>query len=124
MNFLAVFIGGGLGSLARYGVSKIVTGNFSTDLPFATLVSNVLSCLVLAGAIGIFNDKLVEHPWLKLFLLIGFCGGFSTFSAFSFESLELFRTGNLTYGIANIAVSVLACLGIIYFFTRDAQGII
>ncbi|NQY09850.1 MAG: fluoride efflux transporter CrcB [Flavobacteriales bacterium] len=121
MNYLAVFIGGGLGSLARFGVSKFITANFTTNLPVATLLSNILSCIVLASLVGVFSDKIIEHPWLRFFLLIGFCGGFSTFSTFSYESLELIRSGNLLYGIANIAVSIFACLGIIYFFTKNSQ---
>ena len=117
-NILAVFIGGGLGSLARYGISELVRVNFRSSFPVATLCSNVLSCIVLALAVGMFADKI--SPGMKLFIIAGFCGGFSTFSTFSYETIELIRSGNTLIALLNVLISVIVCFAIIYFLIRTA----
>ena len=114
-----VFIGGGLGSLARYGVSVFVKSNFQFVFPLATLVSNIISCVVLAIVVGIFSEKILTNNSLAVLIVIGFCGGFSTFSTFSFETVELFRSGNSGIAIANILISITACLGIIFLLTKS-----
>lgn len=118
-NIFFVFLGGGLGSLARYGISEIVRSNFKSSFPFATLCSNIISCLVLAVTIGYFSGKLADNQALKIFIIIGFCGGFSTFSSFSFETVELIRSGNILFAIANILISVTVCVALIYFLTKQ-----
>ena len=119
-NILAVFIGGGLGSLARYGISEFVKLNFRSVFPIATLCSNVLSCVVLALAVGLFADKI--SPGMKLFMVAGFCGGFSTFSTFSFETIELMRTGNTLIALFNVLISVIICFAIVFFLTRTSAS--
>ena len=117
-NLLAVFIGGGLGSVLRYGISLLVQQHFKTFFPLATLLSNLLSCLILAITIGYFYEKISDQPFVKLMLIVGFCGGFSTFSTFSFETVELFRSVHFGYAIANILISVGVCTGIVYFLVK------
>ena len=119
MNILAVFIGGGLGSLARYGISTVVAAAINSSLPVATFISNLSSCLIFGVTFYLFPEKMLENSTFKLLLITGFCGGFSTFSSFSFETLELFRNGNIFYGIANIAVSIITCSAILYFLVSE-----
>jgi len=118
-NILMIFVGGGLGSLARYGISVFVKSNFQFVFPLATLLSNIISCVVLAIVVGIFSEKVLTNNSLAALIVIGFCGGFSTFSTFSFETVELFRNGNNSFAIANILISITACLGIIFFLTKS-----
>jgi fluoride exporter len=118
-NLFLVFLGGGLGSLARYGVAAFVWNNYKTAFPAATFISNIVSCLVLALTVSFFSGKIEISPALRTFIIIGFCGGFSTFSTFSFETVELMRSGNMTIAIANILVSVSACIALIWFITKE-----
>lgn len=110
---LFVFLGGGVGSLIRYGISSLMTG-FSQRFPFGTLLVNVISCILLGYLIGIASKNILS-PEMKLFLMVGLCGGFSTFSTFTAESFQLFNTGNALYGIIYMTASFLLCLLAIYF---------
>ena len=118
-NLIAVFIGGGLGSIARLGISLIIYERFKTVFPLATLISNTLSCFILALAILLLGVKLNLNVPLRMLLLTGFCGGFSTFSTFSFETIELIRSGNIWYAVANILLNVALCLGVILFVVKN-----
>lgn len=119
-NLFLVFLGGGLGSIARYGISELVRQQFKSVFPLATLLSNIISCIVLALAVGFFTEKVGNNPTLRILIVVGFCGGFSTFSTFSFETVELFRTGNAVVAIANILISVAVCVSLIYFLTKHS----
>lgn len=118
-NLLLVFVGGGLGSLARFGISEIVKNNFKSSFPIATLCSNILSCLILALMVGLYSGKADASPAMKTLLVVGFCGGFSTFSTFSYETVELMRSGNVIYAIANILISVVVCISLIFFLSKQ-----
>ena len=119
-NLLLVFLGGGLGSIVRFGIYEFVRSNFKTVFPVATLCSNIISCIVLGLVVGIFNEKIGSNPTLRILFIAGFCGGFSTFSSFSFETVELIRSGNTMIAIANVLISVIVCISLIYFLIKQS----
>lgn len=117
MNFLLIFLGGGLGSITRFGISVLVAKT-ALHSGVSTLISNVVACLLLAGFIFLFHQKNVVPDIYKSFILIGICGGLSTFSTFSYETFELFKQGMISWAVANIVISCGLCLAIFYAFSK------
>lgn len=114
MMYLYIFIGGGLGSLARFLTSKLSHQLFTTSFPIGTFISNILACIILAFIVVVFSNKQTEYEWIQPLLLIGFCGGYSTFSTFSNETYQLLTNGQVVIGIANILISVAVGIGLIF----------
>jgi CrcB protein len=111
---LFVALGGALGSVARFLLSKLLQGSVITSFPVGTMVVNILGCLLIGIFYGIFDRSDMLDANLKLFLTVGFCGGFTTFSTFMNESLQLFRSDNILYGALYAGGSVF--LGLIAVF--------
>lgn len=118
---LAIFIGGGAGSLARYGISVLAKTHLKSAFPWGTLIANILACLVLGVMVYFLSEKLDSQPFLKPLLVIGFCGGFSTFSTFSYETLELFRSEHFGIAIANILISVAVCVALLWVVAKAGK---
>jgi CrcB protein len=116
-SILAVFIGGGLGSLVRFGISKLVISGFEKINPISTLISNLISTAILAFVLFLII-KNQPSDFMKLFFITGFCGGFSTFSTFSFELFELLKNGFIWYAIFYLLTSVVFGVGLIYLISK------
>jgi CrcB protein len=115
---LPVFLGGGLGAVVRFSISLLVVNNFKGFLPIATLLANLLAILIMGSALYYAETKMETIPWIRAFVLIGFCGGLSTFSTFSFETVLLLKGYHWGYAFANVTVSVILGGAIIYPFVR------
>lgn len=118
-TLLLIFLGGGLGSLARYGVSVAVRQFPVTEFPLATLLANLLACVVMGAVLLWLATRPADTP-LRLLLITGFCGGFSTFSTFSLETIELFRRGQSFFGVLNVGLSLLLCIAVLAVLVRKA----
>ncbi|MEM1215310.1 MAG: fluoride efflux transporter CrcB [Bacteroidota bacterium] len=108
MSYLYVFLGGGVGSVCRYGLA-VWLNDAAVPFPWGTLAANVLSCLVLGCGMALLS-KAIIGPDLRLLVLVGFCGGFSTFSTFSNELLTLLRQAQYGVSLLYFTVSMLAGL--------------
>ena len=105
-TWASIFIGGGLGSLSRYGVSKLVS---IEGFPLGTLTANFLACLILGVLLGLEARKGISNNYSFL-LITGFCGGFSTFSTFSAEAFRLLEQSHYGTAISYILSSIFICL--------------
>lgn len=112
-TWFAVFIGGGLGSMARFGTSLLIVNKFKSNLPLATLVANVLASLLLVWVVNKLEVNVLPN-WCKPLVIIGFCGGFSTFSTFSYELLLLVKAGNWSWALLNVFISIFLCVGLMW----------
>lgn len=119
--WLAVFLGGGLGSMARFGVTRLLLAmDIRGVFPWATLLANMLATAILAWAVLRWQDHLQGRDALKAFIAVGFCGGFSTFSTFSYENFLLLRSGLVTHAMANVVLSALAGIALFYLLARSS----
>jgi len=107
---LIIWLGGGIGSVFRYlvqlGVSKLVHVTF----PAGTFLINITGCFIIGLLYGLVSKySAITLEW-RLFLITGLCGGYTTFSSFSYEGISLFKQGNYTYFILYILLSVVVGL--------------
>ena len=112
MNYLWIGLGSALGGMARYGCSGLAVRYIGAAFPWGTLIVNVSGALVIGflAALAAADGRLLISPDARAFLMIGLCGGFTTFSAFSIETLDLARDGDWLWAGANVVLSVVLCL--------------
>ena len=108
---LIIWIGGGLGSVLRYlmqvGISKVIPVPF----PLGTLLVNITGCFLIGLFYGLdAKHAVITQEW-RFFIVTGICGGYTTFSSFSYESISLLRQGNYLFFLAYILLSV--CIGLL-----------
>ena len=107
---ILVGAGGGAGSIFRYLTSVFVGKCFQTAFPLATFITNILGCLIIGLLFGVFERYQMTNPDLKYLFVTGFCGGYTTFSTFAAENINLFQSENSLTAFAYIAVSVIVGL--------------
>ena len=111
---IMVGIGGAAGSILRYLSSQLVQKYYNGHFPFATFTINVLGCLLIGVLIGYFSKtQILQNDW-KLLLITGFCGGYTTFSAFASENLNLINNNQIGLAVFYIALSVFLGIGAVW----------
>jgi len=114
INYILVSFGAAIGGALRYGLSSYVNKSQSTIFPTGTLLVNVLGSFVLGIIMFYLSEKEFIGNEFRLFLSVGLCGGFTTFSTFSYETLMLFRDSEFGLAIYNVLLNVVLCLVGIY----------
>ena len=113
MTYLWVAIGSAIGGVGRYWCGALVSARWGDDFPWGTILVNVAGSFVI-GVVAAMGETL-DRSWLpghhvRAFIVVGFCGGYTTFSAFSLQTLDLLREGAWMHALGNVVVSVVVCL--------------
>lgn len=121
---LVVGVGGFLGAVLRFGVGTAVTRRWAgLSFPLGTLLVNWAGCLLIGLMLGAVEPRHALSPTLRLFVMVGLLGGFTTFSAFGGETLLLLRDGHATRAFANVAAQVIGGLGMAWLGFRLSGGL-
>ena len=109
MVILVVFLGGGIGSVCRYLLGELAQSRARIEFPLGTLIVNVLGCLAIGFLAKYFLHE-QSGSLARTALIVGFCGGFTTFSAFSLETLGLLTGGRAGAAFVYVGASIALCL--------------
>jgi CrcB protein len=114
-----VGLGGALGTLSRYGLDALIERRSDSLFPWATFAINASGCFAV-GSSAVLVDRHHAPQWLRMGLVVGFCGGYTTFSTFAQETLDLVEARDLAIAFASVAASVL--LGVAAVFIGAKAG--
>jgi CrcB protein len=106
-RYLMVMLGAALGGLARYVIGSAVMQRFGGRFPLGTLVVNVTGCFLIGILLPLLTERGEPRPNLRLLLVVGVLGGYTTFSSFAWESFQAIDEGSRWIGFANVALSVI-----------------
>lgn len=126
MTYLWIALGSAVGGVGRYWCTSLVSGRFGDEFPWGTLLVNVAGSFMI-GVVAPLSGSL-GHPWApgpeaRAFIMVGFCGGYTTFSAFSLQTLQLLRDGQLLYALGNVVLSVAICLIAVWLGCLAGSGL-
>lgn len=107
LGVVLVAIGGGMGATARYLVSNWAAARFGADFPYGTLIVNVVGCFIIGAFMAVTTERLIVSPYWRLFVTVGFVGGLTTFSSFSYETLQLLQGADVMRAFYNVGLNVL-----------------
>ena len=113
-NYVAVALGGAFGCCARLGMNQLVHERLGQAFPFATLIINVIGCLAMGFLFFYTLEQISISPTLRLAVITGVLGGFTTFSAFGIETLLLVEDGKLNQAALYVTLSVVLGLGAVF----------
>ena len=113
-TLLLIGLGGFLGSISRFLIALGLNRFFQSVLPIGTLAVNILGCLLIGIIYSLAEQKNILSPELRIFLGVGFCGGFTTYSSFAFDKLSLIKTGDFLMLAVYVGASVFLGLIAVY----------
>ncbi len=107
LGIVLVAIGGGIGATARYLVSSWAAARFGAEFPYGTLIVNIVGCFIIGAFMTLATERLIVSPYWRLFVTVGFVGGLTTFSSFSYETLHLLQDADVMRAFYNVGLNVL-----------------
>jgi CrcB protein len=113
-RYIMVLLGGATGSLTRYVVGMAVMTRLATRFPLGTMIINISGCFLIGILMTLFAESTQPHPNWRLALVVGFLGGYTTFSSFEWETLALVKDGGQWLALLNIAGSVVLGYGAVW----------
>lgn len=116
-NLLLIFLGGGAGAVCRYGTSLLAGRWLGTGFPYGTLIINLIGAFLIGLIVELLALKYSASPQLKLLLVTGFLGGYTTFSAFALETALLLQRGDYVPGLVYVLASVLGTVTLVFAAT-------
>jgi len=122
-NYVAVALGGVVGCCARYGVTQAVQTFYGRNFPLATLIINVAGCLLMGFLFYATLERVSVSQSMRIAILTGVLGGFTTFSAFAMETLLLAEGGKLLHAVLYVTLSVVLCLLAVYLGAWGARSL-
>jgi CrcB protein len=111
-TYLWIALGGALGTIGRFALSSFVAARFGDVFPWGTLIVNISGCFIIGffAALTGPDGRILVSPDMRQFVMVGICGGYTTFSSFSLQTLNLMRSGDLMRAGGNVLFSVVACM--------------
>ena len=122
-NYLWIAVGAVVGASARYFLSLLVDRNFASSFPYGTLLINITGSLILGFFLVFSTERALLDPRWRLLVAIGFCGSYTTFSSFAFESFALMEQGQWLLSGLNIVGSNVLCLAAVLAVAALARGL-
>ena len=123
MNYLWIALGAVVGAIARYALSGYIARTFPSAFPYGTLVINATGSLVLGFFLVLSTERLLLDPRWRMLLAIGFCGSYTTFSSYAFETFAAMESGQWLLMAANIVANNALCLGAVIVGAAIARGL-
>jgi len=114
MAYLAVVLGGGIGALLRYLSTQLINSILKIQFSFGTIFVNCVGALLIGFLVNFFDLYSLNPKW-RLLIITGFLGGYTTFSAYSLETVQYFLNGNIKYAILNILINNVLCILFVLF---------
>ncbi|EIW18928.1 MULTISPECIES: fluoride efflux transporter CrcB [Pelosinus] len=107
LRIIAVAVGGSIGATARYLVSLWASERFGADFPYGTLIVNVAGCFIIGIFMTLTTERFIVNPYWRLLVTVGFVGGLTTFSSFSYETFRVLEDSNVIIALYNIGLNLL-----------------
>ena len=111
MDYVWVGIGGGIGAIARFFVGKKVVEQWGSSFPYATLLINISGAIVIGFLMTLLVERSITDSFWRTLLVVGFLGGYTTFSSYTWEAMHLFEEGRVGAALAYIGLSNVVGLG-------------
>jgi len=107
LKVMMVAVGGSIGATTRYLVSTWAADKFGTNFPYGTLIVNVVGCFIIGAFMTLATERMIVSPYWRLLITVGFVGGLTTFSSYSYETLKLLQEADIMMAMSNLLANLI-----------------